>query len=167
MTKSPLHPTGAAARDVATTVQGVLAHMASTPGALLPVLHALQDALGYVPADAVPAIADALNLSRAEVHGVISYYHHFRSSPPTPHTVQVCRAEACQSRGAEALLAHARQHLGCGLHAQSGDGAFTVEAAYCLGLCASSPAITVDGQVHARMTPQKFDALVAHARQAS
>ncbi len=167
MTKSPLHPTGAAAHDVTATVQGVLARMANAPGALLPVLHALQDALGCVPADAVPAIADALNLSRAEVHGVISYYHHFRSSPPTPHTVQVCRAEACQSLGAEALLAHARQHLGCGLHAQSGDGAFTVEAAYCLGLCASSPAITVDGQVHARMTPQKFDALVAHARQAA
>ncbi|MCB1987422.1 MAG: NAD(P)H-dependent oxidoreductase subunit E, partial [Burkholderiaceae bacterium] len=114
-----------------------------------------------------PTIADALNVSRAEVHGVISYYHHFRSSPPTPHTVQVCRAEACQAMGAEALLAHARQHLGCGLHAESGDGRFKVEPAYCLGLCASSPAITVDGQVHARMTPHKLDALVAQAREAA
>jgi formate dehydrogenase subunit gamma len=161
MTTSPLSP-GAAA-----TVQDVLARLAAEPGALLPILHALQDTLGYVPPDAVPTIADALNVSRAEVHGVISYYHHFRSSPPTPHTLQVCRAEACQAMGAEALLAHARQHLGCGLHAESGDGSFTVEPAYCLGLCASSPAITLDGQVHARMTPHKLDALVAQAREAA
>ena len=152
---------------VAATVQDVLARLASEPGALLPILHALQDTLGYVPPETVPTIADALNLSRAEVHGVISYYHHFRSSPPTPHTLQVCRAEACQAMGAEALLAHARQHLGCGLHAESGDGSFTVEPAYCLGLCASSPAITVDGQMHARVTPQKLNALVAQAREAA
>ena len=170
MTTSPIHHTAAPRPGVDSAVQGVLAQLAGEPGALLPILHALQDALGYVPPDSVPTIADALNLSRAEVHGVISYYHHFHSSPPTPHTVQVCRAEACQSMGAEALLAHARQHLGCGMHAQSGDGVFTVEAAYCLGLCASSPAITVDGQVHARMTPQKFDALlarVAHSQEAA
>ena len=167
MTTSPIHHTAAPRPGVDSAVQGVLAQLAGEPGALLPILHALQDALGYVPPDSVPAIADALNLSRAEVHGVISYYHHFRSSPPTPHTVQVCRAEACQAMGAEALLAHARQHLGCGLHAESGDGSFTVEPAYCLGLCASSPAITLDGQVHARMTPHKLDALVAQAREAA
>lgn len=165
MTMSSIsHP--AAPPDMTAALQAVLARLSGEPGALLPILHALQDALGYVPADAVPTIAQALNLSRAEVHGVISYYHDFRSSPPTPHTARICRAEACQSMGAEALLAHARQHLGCGLHDQSGDGAFTVEAAYCLGLCASSPAITLDGQVHARITPQKFDALIAQAREA-
>ena len=165
MTTSPIDHTAALRPDVDRAVQDVLARLAGDPGALLPVLHALQDTLGYVPPHAVPTIADALNLSRAEVHGVISYYHHFRSSPPTPHTLQVCRAEACQAMGAEALLAHARQHLGCGLHAESGDGRFTVEPAYCLGLCASSPAVTVDGQVHARMTPQKLDALIAEAVQ--
>ena len=166
MTMSPISHTAATALPgVSATVQDVLVRLADEPGALLPILHAVQDTLGYVPPDSVPAIADALNLSRAEVHGVISYYHHFRSSPPTPHTVQVCRAEACQSMGAEALLAHARQHLGCGTHAESGDGRFTVEPAYCLGLCASSPAVTVDGQVHARMTPQKLDALIAEAVQ--
>lgn len=149
------------------TVQAVLARLAGEPGALLPILHALQDALGHVPGDAVPRIADALNLSRAEVHGVISYYHHFRSTPAPAHTVQICRAEACQSMGGEALLAHARAHLGCGLHHTSGDGAFTVEAAYCLGLCACSPALAINGEVHARMTPQKFDALVAQARSAA
>lgn len=153
--------------DVQATLHEVLQRLASEPGALLPILHALQDALGYVPEETVAPIAQALNMSRAEVHGVISYYHFFRSAPPTPHQVQICRAEACQARGAEALLAHAKAHLGCGLHAESGDGAFTVEPVYCLGLCACSPAITVDGQVHARITPQKFDALVAQARSAA
>ena len=161
MTTSPLHHTAALRPDVDSAVQDVLARLASEPGALLPILHALQDTLGYVPPDAVPMIADALNLSRAEVHGVISYYHHFRSSPPTPHTVQVCRAEACQAMGAEALLAHARQHLGCGLHAESGDGRFTVEPAYCLGLCAQSPAGMLGERLHARLTPARLDALLA------
>lgn len=150
--------------DADATVRAVLARMVGEPGALLPILHAVQDALGYVPGAAVPLIADALNLSRAEVHGVISYYHHFRNTPVAPHAVQICRAEACQSMGGEALFTHARAHLGCGLHHTSGDGAFTLEAAYCLGLCASSPAMVMDGQVHARVTPQKFDALVAQAR---
>lgn len=149
------------------TVQAVLARLAGEPGALLPILHALQDTLGHVPDAAVPRIADALNLSRAEVHGVISYYHHFKRAPGPAHTLQICRAEACQSMGAEALLAHARAHLGCGPRDTSGDGAFAVEAVYCLGLCACSPALAIDGQVHARVTPQKFDALVAQARSAA
>ena len=153
--------------DTDAAVQSVLARLAHEPGALLPILHAVQDALGYVPPQAVPAIADALNLSRAEVHGVISYYHDFRSTPPPPHRLQICRAEACQSLGGEALLAHARAHLGCGLHHTSGDGAFSVEPAYCLGLCASSPALMLDGQPHARVTPQAFDTLVAQARSAA
>lgn len=151
----------------AATVQAVLAKFTDEPGALLPILHALQDSLGYVPPDAVPTIAEALNLSRAEVHGVISYYHDYRSAPPTPHTLQVCRAEACQSMGAEALLAHARHQLACGAEGQSADRQFTVQAAYCLGLCASSPAITVDGQLHARMTAQKLDALLNQVKEAA
>jgi formate dehydrogenase subunit gamma len=112
----------------------------------------------------VPEIAQALNLSRAEVHGVITYYHHFREQPPGRHVVQVCRAESCQAMGAEALLAHAQQHLGCPLHGCTADGAFSLEAVYCLGLCALSPAVMIGETPHARVTPQRFDALVAEAR---
>src|SRR3954471_8463182 len=92
------------------------------PGALLPILHAVQDAIGYVPSESVPAIADGLNLSRAEVHGVISFYHYFRDTPPGRHTIQLCRAEACQSVGARALEVHVQKHLGVGLHQTTPDG---------------------------------------------
>lgn len=145
-------------------VEAVLAERAALPGALLPILHGVQDALGFVPPAALPRIARALSLSRAEVHGVVTYYHHFRTEPPGRRVVQVCRAEACRSMGAEALLAHARQSQGCsdGQHT-SADGACTVEAAYCLGLCAMSPAVMIDGQPHARMTAQRLDALLGAA----
>ena len=133
----------------------------------MPILHDVQDALGYVPADQVQTIAEALNLSRAEVHGVVTYYHHFRCAPAARHVVQICRAEACQSMGADALLAHAELRLGCSSahgSAQSStsrDGAFTLEPVFCLGLCASSPALMLDDALHARMTPRAFDALIA------
>lgn len=144
--------------------QAVLARHAGEPGALLPILHAVQDALGHVPREVVPQIAEALNLSRAEVHGVVTYYHHFRSEPPGRHVVKVCRAEACQAMGAEALLAHAEASLGCRTHgghgATSPDGRFTLDPVFCLGLCASSPAILVDDRPHARMTPSTFDRLI-------
>jgi formate dehydrogenase subunit gamma len=139
----------------------ILAKHRARPGALLPILHDIQDAVGYVPAEAVPPIAAELNLSRAEVHGVISFYHHFRSEPAGRHLLQVCRAEACQARGAERLLVHVQESLGCGLHETSDDGAFTVEPAFCLGHCACGPALAADGRVHARMDGEKFDALTA------
>lgn len=147
--------------DAAGLVGRVLAQRAGEPGALLPILHDLQDALGHVPAGSVADIADALNLSRAEVHGVVTYYHHFRTEPAARHVVQICRAEACQAMGADALVAHAQRQLGCSLHGRSKDGEFTLEPVFCLGLCASSPAMMLDGQLHARMTPQAFDALLA------
>jgi len=153
------------AGEVSATVQNVLTRYADEPGALLPILHAVQDALGHIPSDAVPAIAQALNLSRAEVHGVISYYHDFRTEPGPAHRLAICRAEACQAMGAEALLAHARQSLGCDNHHVSANGQFAVTAAYCLGLCASSPALALDGAVHARMTTAKLDALVSSVHQ--
>lgn len=128
---------------------------------LLPLLHALQDAIGYVPPASVETIARHFNLSRAEVHGVITFYHDFRSAAPAPCTVQVCRAEACQSMGGERLLAHAQQALGCGLHGRSADGRYALEPVYCLGLCASAPALTVNQAVFARVTPARFDALLA------
>jgi len=131
------------------------------PGALLPILHSIQDKLGFIPAAAVPVIADELNLSRAEVHGVISYYHHFRTLPPGRHMVQICRAEACQAMGADALAAHAEKRLACAFHETRADGAVSLEPVYCLGLCAQSPALMIDGELHARVTCEKFDQLLS------
>lgn len=138
----------------------ILERHGSRQDQLLPVLHALQDRLGFIPPEQVPAIAQHFNLSRAEVHGVITFYHYFRSTPPARCTVQLCRAEACQSMGGDLLLAHAQGKLGCGLHEHSADGAFALEPVYCLGQCASAPAMTIDGAVFARVTPARFDALV-------
>jgi len=144
--------------EIAATVARVLDERAQLDGALLPILHGVQDELGYIPASSVGTIAQALNLSRAEVHGVITYYHHFRGEPAGKCVVQVCRAESCRAMGGEELLAHARQKLGChGEHGMSDDGAFSVEPVYCLGLCASSPALMVGEKLHARMSPAKLD----------
>ena len=145
--------------DQSAKVQALIAQHANMPGGLLPLLHAVQDALGYVPPGAVPPIASAMNLSRAEVHGVITYYHHFRQSPPGRHVVQVCLAEACQACGADALLAQAESLLGCKLHETRADMAVTLQPVYCLGLCASSPAMQVNDQLHGRVTPQRLATL--------
>nr|WP_315226811.1 formate dehydrogenase subunit gamma [uncultured Albidiferax sp.] len=151
------------------TVQAIAAAHQHLPGALMPILHAVQDALGYIPGDAVPSIANALNLSTAEVHGVVTYYHHFRSAPAGHKVVQICRAESCQSMGGEQLWAHACLRLGLsGDHpGTTADGAVTLEPVYCLGLCSSSPAMVVDAKLHARMNIQKFDRLVAQAGSAA
>ena len=143
------------------TVETLIARHKDLPGALMPLLHAVQDMLGHVPDEVVPQIAAALNLSRAEVHGVVTFYHHFRREPAGRAVVQVCRAEACRSCGADELLAHAERALGCASHQTSADGAFTLEPVFCLGLCASSPAIRIGERLHARVTPEKFDRLVA------
>ncbi len=131
------------------------------PGGLLPLLHALQDALGYIPAEAVPAIARALYLSRAEVHGVISFYHDFRSEPAGFHTLQICRAEACQALGSRALEAHAKQRLGIDYGGTTADGAITLQAVYCLGNCACSPTVRIDDEIHARVDASRLDELLA------
>ena len=145
-------------------VRQVLTEQAGRPGALLPILHAVQDALGYVPREAQPVIARALNLSRAEVHGVVTYYHHFRSEPAGRHVLQVCRAESCQARGGEQLLAQARARTGCSdSHHTSPDGEWTVEPVYCLGLCSSSPAAQLGERLYARLTPARLDTLITHA----
>jgi len=134
---------------------------------LLPVLHAIQDRLGFIPPDAVEGLAQSFNVSRAEVHGVITFYHYFKTSPPARCTVQICRAEACQSMGGDALLAHAEQGLGCGLHAHSLDNAFALEPVYCLGHCATAPAIMINDAVHARVTPARFDKLIGKIKEAA
>jgi len=149
------------------TIDGVVATLQHLPGALLPILHGVQDALGHVPPEAVEPIARALNLSRAEVHGVVTYYHHFRGTPGGRHVVRICRAEACQSMGSEALWQHALARLQCESHGTSPDGAFTLEPVYCLGLCASSPALAIDDTVHARMRAETFDRLIERTRSAA
>ncbi|WP_137008525.1 formate dehydrogenase subunit gamma [Aquitalea aquatilis] len=131
------------------------------PGALLPLLHAIQDAIGHVPDDAVPAIARTLNQSQAEVRGVISFYHDFRTTPPAAHSLRLCRAEACQSMGSEALAAQLRAQLGVDDHGHTADGQLELRPVYCLGACACAPALQLDGQLHARVTPEKLSALLA------
>lgn len=145
------------------TIQTLVAAKKQMPGALLPILHDIQDAVGYIPAEAVIVIAQALNLSRAEVHGVVTFYHHFRSEPPGRNVLQICRAEACQSMGAEQLWAHACSHLKTqgGTTAEAG---FTLEPVYCLGLCSTAPAMALNDKVHARINADKFDRLVNAAR---
>lgn len=135
------------------TLNAIFEKHRQQPGALLPVLHDIQHELGYVPDQAVPEIAKELNLSRAEVHGVITYYHHFRQTPPPKHVVHVCCAEACQANGSEALANHAVARLA--------QGDIRMEPVYCLGLCSIGPAIQIDETtLHARVTPEKFDALM-------
>jgi formate dehydrogenase subunit gamma len=147
------------------TVLDVCARLKQLPGALLPILHDVQGAFGYIPKDAVPLIADELNLSRAEVHGVISFYHYFRTDKPGRHVLQLCRAEACQSLGAARLEQYAKRSLGIDFHGTTADGAVTLEPVYCLGNCALGPAAMLDDRLHGRLDAERFDALVAHARQ--
>lgn len=142
-------------------VLAVTARLQNEAGPLLEVLHGVQQDLGFVPAEAVPLIARELNLSRAEVHGVASFYRWFRSTPPGRHVLRLCRAEACQSLGARALEAHAKTRLGIAFHQTSADGAVSLEPVYCLGNCACAPALMLDGELHGRVTPEGLDALLA------
>jgi len=153
--------------STADVVASAIALHAHRPGGLLPLLHEIQDRAGYVSPESVPAIARALHLSIAEVHGVISFYHHFRTAPPGRHTVRVCVAEACQSMGANQLMEHARASLGVDVHETTGDGAVTLEPVYCLGNCACSPAVLVDNDLVGRVDAQRFDALVLQCREAA
>jgi formate dehydrogenase subunit gamma len=143
----------------------IIGKLHTQPGPLLLVLHAVQDELGYIPAEAVPLIAEGLNLSRAEVHGVVTFYHYFRHEPAGRHVVQLCRAEACQAMRGEQLEAHARQRLGIDYHQTTADGKFSLEPVYCLGNCACSPAMMIDGQLHGRVSSQRFDELIAQYEQ--
>ncbi len=145
----------------ADTVRRIVAELKNRPGPLLEVLHAVQAALGYVPEAAVPLVAQGLNISRAEVHGVVTFYHYFRRTPPGKHLVNLCRAESCQAMGADALADHAKRKLGVDFHETTPDGEFSLEPVYCLGNCACSPAAMVDGRLYGRLTPEGFDAMLA------
>lgn len=142
------------------SIQAEIDALKHKPGALLPILHAIQDRFGFVPEGAVPIIAESLGQTRTEVHGVISFYHHFRTSPPGRHVLQVCRAEACQSVGGRALEAHAKARLGIDYHQTTTDREITLEAVYCLGNCACGPSIRIGNDVWGRVTPTAFDTLV-------
>ncbi len=145
-------------------VRTILDQHQGVPGALLPILHAIQDSQGYVPPDSVPMIAKSLNLSRAEVHGVITFYHYFRETPPGRKTVYVCRAESCQSMGSDILEAHAKKSLGVDYYENTADGQFSLEPVYCLGNCACSPSVMIDNEVHGRVTPDRFDEIIKAAK---
>ena len=145
-------------------VMQACATLKTLPGALMPILHAVQRELRYVPKDAVPVIADELNLSVAEVHGVVSFYHYFLQTRPGRHIVHVCRAEACQAQGSVALEAHVKSRLGVDYHGTTSDGAVTLEPVYCLGNCALGPSIMIDERLHGRVTVQRFDALIDQSR---
>ena len=164
--KSPAPRAGLSATQKQ-AVDAAIASFRDTPGALLPILHAIQDVLGYIPELAVPVIAHQLNSSRAEVHGVLSFYHWFRTKPPGKHVIHLCRAEACQAMGARKLEAHAKRKLGVDFHDTTADGAFTLEPVYCLGNCACSPSLMIDGELHGRVDAERFDALLVETQEAT
>jgi formate dehydrogenase subunit gamma len=142
----------------------IIAEHNGRDGALLPILHAIQAAFGHVPEPAVPLIAEALNLSRAEVHGVLTFYHDFRQAPAGRHVLKLCRAEACQAAGGDALAAHAQERLGIDMGQTTADGRVTLEPIYCLGLCATAPAAMLDGQVSGRLDRKRLDSILAEAQ---
>ena len=141
-------------------VLDVTGRLKDQPGALLPVLHSVQNALGYVPEESMALIAREMNLSRADVHGVVSFYHFFRTHPAGKRVIYLCRAESCQSMGAAKLEQHVKRRLGVDFHQTTADGAWTLEPVYCLGNCACSPALMIDDQLKGRVTPESFDALL-------
>lgn len=146
----------------ARTAQVIAAHN-GLEGPLLPILHGIQEEFGFVPQEALPVIADALNLSRAEVHGVVTFYHDYRRHPAGRHVLKLCRAEACQSVGGDAMAERIQKLLGIGFHETTKDGAVTLEPVYCLGLCACAPSAMLDGEVIGRLDADKVDAIVAEA----
>ena len=148
----------------ATAAREIALRYGNRPDALLEILHDLQEDLGFIPEPALPALAKALNLSRAEVHGVVSFYHDFRREPAGRHVIKVCRAEACQSMRGNELVSMIERYLQVKLGQTTADGAITVEAVYCLGNCALSPAIMVDGKLVGRVDPAKFEKIVAECR---
>lgn len=137
--------------EIALKTEAIVGRLKPLEGPLLPILHDVQKEFGYVPKAALPVIANGLNLSRAEVHGVVSFYHDYREAPAGRHVIKMCRAEACQSMGGDELGERLLDLLGVDWHGTSDDGAVTIEPVYCLGLCACAPAAMVDGQVIGRL----------------
>ncbi|MEW9808558.1 formate dehydrogenase subunit gamma [Mesorhizobium marinum] len=153
-----------ASTDIASRTAAVVNDLKGLEGPLLPILHGIQDEFGYVPGESLPVIADLLNLSRAEVHGVVTFYHDYRKHPAGRHVLKLCRAEACQSMGGDALAARMQQLLGIGFHETTKDGAVTLEPVYCLGLCACAPSAMLDGEVIGRLDADKVEEIAAEVR---
>src|SRR5499426_2907312 len=149
--------------DIENIARAIAADYGNRPDGLLEILHRLQESVGYVPESAVSTLADALNLSRAEVHGVVTFYHDFRDKPAGRHVLKLCRAEACQAMGAEALVARAERRVGVSCGDTSADGRVALEPVYCLGLCATAPSGMIDGRLIGRLTVAKLDALLKEA----
>jgi len=150
--------------SVAGPVQSIIARHVSVEGPLLPILHAVQEEFGHIPQEALPIIAKGLNLCRAEVHGVVTFYHDFRADPAGRHVIRLCRAEACQSMGSEKIAARLEKALGVSFGETAADGSVTLEAVYCLGLCACAPAAMVDGRLIGRFDEKKADEIIARTR---
>lgn len=146
--------------DLTINIDDLIAKCKEMPGGLLPLLHEIQGKFGYVPESTYPAISKGLGLSVAEVHGVVSFYHHFRTHKPGKHIIQICHAESCQSMGSEALENHAKQCLKVDYHGTTADGNITLEPVYCLGNCALSPAILIDEALYGKVSTEDFDTLV-------
>ena len=161
--KSPPAPAQATSPSSPADVKAlaICAALGNKPDELLEILHTLQDDLGYVPESALPVIANALNLSRAEVHGVVTFYHDFKREPQGRHTIKICRAEACQAMGTDKLCDHAEKKFGTEIGGTSKDGKYTVEAVYCLGNCALSPAVMIGDDLYGKVDPKRFDEIVA------
>jgi formate dehydrogenase subunit gamma len=153
-----------ASTEISTRTLAVVEEWSDVEGPLLPILHGVQKEFGYVPSEALPVIAKALNLTRADVYGVVSFYHDFRDQPAGRHVLKVCRAESCQAMGGDAVADRLRSVLGVDWHETSKDGAVTLEPVYCLGLCACSPTAMLDGEVIGRLDEEKIGEIAAEVR---
>ncbi len=153
-----------ASTEVAARAASVIAEFGGLEGPLLPILHGMQDEFGYVPSETLPIVAEALNISRAEVHGVASFYHDYRTHPAGRHVLKLCRAEACQANGGDRIAALVQAELGVGMHETSADNSVTLEPVYCLGLCACAPAAMLDGHVIGRLDADRIAQIVAEVR---
>jgi formate dehydrogenase subunit gamma len=153
-------PTELASPELPNRIADIIAPYLALEGPAMPMLHAVQAAFGYVPESAVPVIANALNVSRAEIHGLISFYHDFRHAPAGRTVLKLCRAEACQSRGADRLAAHAQDRLAITWHETTPNGAVTLEPIFCLGLCAAAPCAMVNHRTIARLDTTKLNAIL-------
>ena len=150
--------------DVVARTAAIIAEARGLEGPLLPILHNIQEEFGFVPNESLPVIAEALNISRAEVHGVVTFYHDYRRAPAGRHVLKLCQAEACQSMGSDAVAARIEQLLGIGFHETTADGSVTLEPVYCLGLCACSPSAMLDGEVIGRIDADTIDEIVEAVR---
>jgi formate dehydrogenase subunit gamma len=153
-----------ASTEIASRTAAIVQELKGLEGPLLPILHGIQEEFGHVPQDALPVIAEALNISKAEVHGVVTFYHDYRSRPAGRHVLKLCQAEACQSMGSDAIAAKLKQLLDIGFHETARDGSVTLEPVYCLGLCACAPSAMLDGEVIGRLDDEKLDEIVAEVR---